>query len=87
MTNTVSKREICFIKAVLFLCEHGHFLLNFASLGVNAPPPHYYSITIRVNVKTTVMFFKTNILYLIKMSVNVKTVTPNKQTNKKSMSD
>ena len=39
----VSNREICFIKAVLSLCEHGHFfLLNFASHGVNSPPPQYY---------------------------------------------
>ena len=25
MTKAVSNREICFIKVVLLLCEHGHF--------------------------------------------------------------
>ena len=28
MTKAVSDREICFIKAVLLLCEHGHFSLH-----------------------------------------------------------
>ena len=38
MTKAVSNRDISFIKAVLLLCEHGHFFLNFASHGVNSPP-------------------------------------------------
>ena len=38
MTKAVSKREICLIKAVLLLCEHGYFSLNFASNGVNCSP-------------------------------------------------
>ena len=47
MTTTVSNLEICFIKAVLLLCEHGHFLLNFASHGIKSPPAP--SNTMRVN--------------------------------------
>ena len=43
MTKAVSNRDICFIKAVLLLCKHGHFSLNFASHG-QSPTPH----TIRV---------------------------------------
>ena len=35
MSKAVSNREICFIKAVLLLYEHGHFALH----GVFAPPP------------------------------------------------
>ena len=44
MTKAVSNREICFIEAVLLMCEHGHLFLNFASHGVKSPPPN----TIRV---------------------------------------
>ena len=50
MTKAVSNREICFIKAVLLLCEHGHFVkknrkvtmireklnVNYATLIANA---------------------------------------------------
>ena len=34
MIKTASNRDICFIKAVLLFCEHGHFSLNFASHGL-----------------------------------------------------
>ena len=47
MTKAVSNREISFINAVLSLCEHGHFLQNFASYGVLCPQPD----TIRVKRK------------------------------------
>ena len=40
MTEAVSNRDICFIKAVLLLGKHGHFFfLFFASQGQNDPPP------------------------------------------------
>ena len=40
MKKAVSNREICFVKAVFLFCKHGHFFhLNFASYGVNCPPP------------------------------------------------
>ena len=35
MTEAISNRDICFNKAVLLLCEHGHFSLNFAYLAPN----------------------------------------------------
>ena len=38
MTKAVLNREISFIRAVLLLCEHGHFSLNFES---HESPPHY----------------------------------------------
>ena len=38
MTKTVSTRAICFIQAIVLLCEHGHFSLNSAS-GILSPPP------------------------------------------------
>ena len=38
MTKAVSNREICFIKAVLLLCEHGHFKKKIES-GVFYHPP------------------------------------------------
>ena len=45
MTKTISNREICSIKAVILLCEHGQKIGN----GVFTPPsPH----TIRVNYVT-----------------------------------
>ena len=44
MTKAVSNRDVCFIKAVFLLCEHGHFSLNFTSHGFLAPPAN----TIRV---------------------------------------
>ena len=40
MTKAVLNREICFIKAVILSCEHGHHILqNLRSHGVNSPPP------------------------------------------------
>ena len=39
MTKAVSNRQICFIKALLLLCQHGYFFLNFASYGGICPPP------------------------------------------------
>ena len=48
MTKAVSNREICFIKAVLLLCEHGHFSLNFALLGVLClHPPSLHIIRVK----------------------------------------
>ena len=45
MTKAVSNRDDYCIKALLLWCEHGHFLLNFASYGL------YWLLynTIRVN--------------------------------------
>ena len=37
--QAVSNREICFIKAVLILCGHGHFFQQKIENGV--PPPYY----------------------------------------------
>ena len=37
MTKAESDRDICFIKAVLLLCKHGHFFY-FASHGVICLP-------------------------------------------------
>ena len=39
MTKAVSYRNICFIKAVFFLCEHGQFSLNFPSFCLSCLPP------------------------------------------------
>ena len=39
MTKAVSNRDICFIKAMISLCEHGNFLLNFASHTLSCPHP------------------------------------------------
>ena len=42
MTKAVSNREICFIKAVLLLCEHGHFFFSkfcVAWCKLPSPPP------------------------------------------------
>ena len=39
MTKAVSNREVCSIKTLLLLCEHGHLFQNFASHGVNCPLP------------------------------------------------
>ena len=40
MTKAVSNREICFIKAVLSLCKHGHFFSSkFCENGVKRPAP------------------------------------------------
>ena len=50
MTKAVSNREICFIKAVLLLCEHGHFFYH-------TPTPN----TIRVKCPTS-MDGRTNVL-------------------------
>ena len=38
MTKAVSNREICFIKAVLLLCEHGYFFSKLFENGVKSPP-------------------------------------------------
>ena len=43
MTKSVSNREICFIKAVLLLCEHGHFKKKIEN-GVNSPLPLYIRV-------------------------------------------
>ena len=40
MAKAVSNTKNCLIKAVLLLCKHGHFFLNFASHGVNIPLRH-----------------------------------------------
>ena len=47
MTKAVSNREICCVKAVLLLCKHGHFFLNFKKKKCKMPPPPY---TIRVKL-------------------------------------
>ena len=47
MTKAVSNREICFIKAVLLLCEQGTFQLFFASHGFFCPPPHPHTIRVK----------------------------------------
>ena len=49
LTKAVSNRDICFIKAVLILREHGHFSLSFAKHGLSPlpSPPHN---TIRVKL-------------------------------------
>ena len=47
MNKAVSNRDICFIKAVLLLCKHGHFSQNFACIIVISPPPH--TNTIKIN--------------------------------------
>ena len=41
MTKAVSNREICFIKAVLLLCEHGHYdkINPGGQLELLPPPP------------------------------------------------
>ena len=45
MTKAVRNRKICFIKAVLLLCEHGHVKKTMKIVFL-PPPPN----TIRVNV-------------------------------------
>ena len=52
MTKSVSNMDICFIKVVLLLCEHGHFLLNFALQGLSSPPPHTIRVYLYKNVPT-----------------------------------
>ena len=50
MTRAVSKRDICFMKAVLLQFEHEHFSQNFASHGLSCPtPPPPPLNTFRVN--------------------------------------
>ena len=39
MTKAVSNREICFIKALLLLCEHGHFKRKIENCVFYPPPP------------------------------------------------
>ena len=46
-----SIRDICFIKAVVLLCEHGHFFLHFLRMVNLNPPPPTQKNTIRVNSK------------------------------------
>ena len=45
MTKAVSNRDICLIKEVLLMCEHGHFSLNFASNGSTALPSIQLGLT------------------------------------------
>ena len=53
MTKAVSNRDICFIKAVLSLCEHGLILLlDFAKLMHKAPLP----ATIILGLKESLVF-------------------------------
>ena len=41
MTEAVSNWEVCFIKAVLLFCEHGHFFQQKKiENGVFLPPPN-----------------------------------------------
>ena len=49
MTKAVSNRDICFAKAVLLLCEHGHFSLNFA-LHVNGTPKIYHGKLVELHM-------------------------------------
>jgi len=48
MTKAISNwPEICFIKAVLLLCEHWHFLKKKSKMVFFTPPPQILSV--RVN--------------------------------------
>ena len=55
MTKAASSREICFIKAVLLLCEHGHFFFTISKiifLNPLLPPPPHYKIKFRPHKNT-----------------------------------
>ena len=66
MTKAVSNREMCFIKAVLSLCEHRHFSLNFASHDVFCPPPS----TIRVKSCCCLfVVYRLQLYYYIKIEI------------------
>ena len=39
LTSLLVNMDICFIKAVLFTCDQGHFSSNFAAHGLFCPPP------------------------------------------------
>ena len=54
--KAVSIRDTCFIKTVLLLCEHGHFLLNFVSHGVNSP--HHNNIKVKfIRTMTSIRYW------------------------------
>ena len=46
MTQTVSNRKNCFIEAVLLLCKHKHFSVQFLQHDLSCPPP--FNNTFRV---------------------------------------
>ena len=62
MTKAGSNRGICFIKAVLLLCEHGHFFEQISKWWFL--PPHN---TIRVKWERWIflLFISCNLLYLL----------------------
>ena len=61
MTKVVSNRDICFVKAVLLLCEHKHLLLKFASHGIFCPPPLSDTIRVTQNLENNAFVLYSNI--------------------------
>ena len=61
MTTAVSKREICYIWAVLLFCGHGHLKEN--ENGVFTPPPPNTRVKLRATPKVVQairIFFQTS---------------------------
>ena len=55
MTEAVSSKEICFIKSVFLLCEHGHYSLILRHMIYFAPPPTKNRVNFAANINHTVL--------------------------------
>ena len=57
MTKAASKRDICLIKAVLFLCEHGYLSSPHPPIILGLIPDHAGKVSILINVYILPMYF------------------------------